>query len=308
MGGCVKIERLSAFVEVARTGNLTRAARVLEVTQPALSERLQGLERELGVDLFVRTPRGVRLTEAGRALVPHAERAMSAIEDGRRVVDELRRGAGGRLAVGAAPAVSTYVLPLVLHRFNVEHPDVELSVRTGHSEEVLEMVLREDVQVGVVRELRHPEVQTTSLYEDELVLVVHQGHRFAERARIPISELAREHLVTFDRASSYNELTQALFREAGIVPRGTIELDNIDAAKKCVAQGLGVALLPRQAVREELASRVVRQVALAGARPIRRRIVAVRRRDAGPVVPIVAAFLGLIRAAQADPQPPARAI
>ncbi|HEY4658381.1 MAG TPA: LysR family transcriptional regulator, partial [Gemmatimonadaceae bacterium] len=144
----MKIERLSAFVEVARTGNLTRAARVLEVTQPALSERLQGLERELGVDLFVRTPRGVRLTEAGRALVPHAERAMSAIADGRRVVDELRRGAGGRLAVGAAPAVSTYVLPLVLHRFNVEHPDVELSVRTGHSEEVLEMVLREDVQVG----------------------------------------------------------------------------------------------------------------------------------------------------------------
>jgi len=114
-----------------------------------------------------------------------------------------------------------------------------------------------------------------------------------------IADLVAEHLVTFDRASSYTELTQALFREAGIVPRGTIELDNIDAAKKCVAQGLGVALLPRQAVREELAAGTLRPVVIAGARPIRRRIVAIRRRDAGAAVPTVAAFLDLIRATQA---------
>ncbi|MGH2378414.1 MAG: LysR family transcriptional regulator [Candidatus Limnocylindria bacterium] len=297
----MKVERLAAFLEVARTGNLTRAARLLDLTQPALSERLLGLERDLETDLFVRTHRGVRLTDAGRALVPHAERAMAAIADGRRVVDELRRGEGGRLAVGAAPAVSTYVLPVVLRRFNRAHPEVELSVRTGHSEEVLDMVLREDVQVGVVRELRHPEVVTVPLYEDELVLVVPRTHRFAGRERIRIADLAQEHLVTFDRASSYTELTQALFREAGIVPRGTIELDNIDAAKKCVVQGLGVALLPRQAVREELAARTLRPVVIAGARPIRRRIVAVRRRDAGPAVPVVAAFLEMIRTAQAEP-------
>jgi DNA-binding transcriptional LysR family regulator len=295
----MKLERLVAFVEVARTGNLTRAARALDVTQPALSERIAGFEREVGVDLFVRSHRGVRLTDAGRALVPHAERALRAVEDGRRAMDELRRGIGGRLVVGAAPAVSTYVLPGVLRRFNVAHPDVELGVRTGHSEEVLEMVLRGDVQVGVVRELRHPEVETIPLYEDELVLVVPRGHRFVGRARVPIADLATEHLVTFDRASSYTELTQALFREAGIVPRGTIELDNIDAAKKCVVQGLGVALLPRQAVRDELSRGSLRQVALAGSRPIRRRIVALRRRDAGPAMPIVAAFLGLVRSAGA---------
>lgn len=294
----MKAERLEAFAEVARSGSLTKAARILDVTQPALSERLIALERDLGVDLFVRTHRGVRLTDAGRALVPHAERAIAAIAEGRRVVDEMRRGKGGRLAVGAAPAVSTYVLPEVLRLFNRAHPDVELSVRTGHSEEVLDMVLREDVQVGVVRELRHPELETSPLYEDELVLVVHRTHRFADRGRIRIADLASEHLVTFDRASSYAELTQALFREAGIVPRGTIELDNIDAAKKCVSQGLGVALLPRQAVREELAARTLRTVVIAGARPIRRRIVAIRRRDAGVAVPTVAAFLDLVRTTQ----------
>jgi DNA-binding transcriptional LysR family regulator len=155
-------------------------------------------------------------------------------------------------------------------------------------------VLREEVQVGLVREIRHPDVETKALYEDELILVVDPRHPFAARGRIRIAELAREHLVTFDRASSYNELTQALFREAGVAPRGVIELDNVEGAKRCVAQGLGVALLPLQAVRTELTSRKLRQVAIAGARPIRRRIVAIRRRDDTPA-PAVDAFLEIVR-------------
>jgi DNA-binding transcriptional LysR family regulator len=289
------LERIETFLLIARSGSVTRAARSLGLSQPALTERLRALERELGAELFARTRRGVRLTDAGRALVPHAERAVGAIEEGRRALDRLRHGEIGRLAIGSAPAVSTYALPAALRRFRAAHPDVHLSVRTGHSEEILELVLKEEIEVGLVREIRHPDVETTPLYEDELVLVVEKGHPFAERGRIRIAELAFEHLVTFDRASSYNELTQALFREAGVAPRGIIELDNVEAAKRCVARGLGVALLPRQAVREELAAKTLRPVAMVGARPIRRRIVAIRRRDSGDPPPAVAEFLALIR-------------
>lgn len=289
------LERVRSFLEIARTGSVTRAAHSLGLSQPALTGRLRGLERELGADLFVRTPRGVRLSDAGRALLPHAERAVGALAEGRQVVDRLRYGEVGRLAVGSAPAVSTYALPGALRRFHDAHPHVHLSVRTGHSEEILELVLREEVDVGLVREIRHPDVEAAPLYEDELVLVVERSHPFAERGRIRIAELAREHLVTFDRASSYNELTQALFREAGVAPQGVIELDNVEAAKRCVARGLGVALLPRQAVREELASRALQAIAILGARPIRRRIVAIRRRDAGDPSPAVGAFLDLLR-------------
>lgn len=291
----MQIERVETFLEVARTGSITRAAHALGVSQPALTERLRALERELGTDLFVRTRRGVRLSDAGRALMPHAERALGAIGDGRRAVEQMRRGEIGRLAVGAAPAVSTYALPPALRRFQQAHPHVHLSVRTGHSEEVLELVLREEVQIGLVREIRHPDIEVTPLYEDELVLVVEPSHPFAARGRIRIAELASEHVVTFDRASSYNELTQALFREAGVAPRGVIELDNVEGAKRCVLKGLGVALLPRQAVRAELAARTLRAVAIAGARPIRRRIVAIRRRDAGDPGRVVSAFLDLVR-------------
>jgi DNA-binding transcriptional LysR family regulator len=299
-GGTLPVERLEAFLEAARTGNVTRAASALGVSQPALTERLRSLEKDLGTDLFLRTRRGVRLSDAGRALMPHAQRALGAIEQGRRAVDQQRRGETGRLAIGSAPAVSTYALPGALRRFQDAHPNVHLSVRTGHSEEILELVLGEEVQVGLVREIRHADIEVTPLYEDELILVVERSHPFAERGRIRITELSREQLVTFDRASSYNELTQALFREAGVAPRGVIELDNVEGAKRCVEQGLGVALLPRQAVRKELAARALRAIAIAGGRPIRRRIVAIRRRDTGEPSATVAGFLDLVRSAVAE--------
>src|SRR5438874_1893346 len=113
--------QVQAFIEVARTGNVSRAAEALYVTQPALTARIQSLEKELGEALFVRTGRGVRLTDAGRVFLPAAERAIQAVEDGRQALADLRSASAGRLALGAAPAVSTYVLPPVLKRFAAVH-------------------------------------------------------------------------------------------------------------------------------------------------------------------------------------------
>lgn len=287
------LSQLEAFVEAARRGNVSRAADALFLTQPALSARLKGLEAELGVELLIRSKRGVRLSDAGQEFLPYAQRALDAVADGRQFVAEVARGGRGRLAIGAAPSVSTSVLPSMLTRFRVEHPNVQLVVRTGHSEEILEMVLREQVEVGLVRELRHPEIAATPLYEDELVLVVEPSHPFARRRRLKVADFASEHLILFDRTSTYHELTSTMFREAGVVPRGVMELDTIDAAKKMVEQGLGVALLPHTAVAEELRSGHLATAKLADAEPIRRSIVAVRRRDLGEPSELVSAFLAI---------------
>ena len=201
----------------------------------------------------------MRLTAEGRAFRPHAQRALQSLASGRELLRELREGRVGELLVGAAPAISTYVLPLVLRRFQTNFPNVHLIVRTGHSEEVLELVLREQVQIGLVRELPHPAVVSSPLYEDEIVLVVHPGHRFADETSIVVHELGAERLILFDRTSSYFVLTSAFFREAGVVPRGVMELDNVDATKKMVEHGLGIAFLPYTAVREELASGALRR-------------------------------------------------
>jgi DNA-binding transcriptional LysR family regulator len=123
----------------------------------------------------------MQLTDPGRAFLPYAERAMVALDEGASLVAALRRGDTGELVLGAAPAVSTYVLPGLLMRFTVDHPGIRLVVRTGHSEEVLEMAIRREIDVGLVRELAHPEIESRALYDDELVLVAPDARSGAGR-------------------------------------------------------------------------------------------------------------------------------
>jgi DNA-binding transcriptional LysR family regulator len=290
----VRLEQLDAFVEIHRRGSVSRAAEALFVTQPTLTARLKGLERELDAVLFIRSGRGMRLSEAGRAYLPYAERTLDAERAGRRLLAELARGESGHLALGAAPAVSTYVLPRILTRFRRTHPKVALAVRTGHSEEVLELVLREQVEIGLGRALRHPDVEAIPLYEDELVLVVDPGHRFAKAAAVGTEDISEVQLILFDRTSSYHRLTNEFFRGAGAVPRAVMELDNIDAAKKMVEQGLGVALLPHTAVAGELEAGTLMSVTLSDAPALRREIVIFRRRDAGTASGALEAFLNCL--------------
>ncbi len=286
--------QVESLVVVAETGSIGAAAEQLFVTQPAVTARIQALEEVLGARLLVRGRTGSHLTDAGRAFLPYAQRARAVLAAGRAQVAEIASGAAGHLAIGAAPAVSTYVLPAVLHHFQEQHPRVQLSVRSGHSEEVLQMVLREEIELGLMRPISHPEVSAVLLYTDELVLVVHRGHPFALAGTIRMGQLSTEHLILFDRTSSYHELTSALVRQAGIAPRGTIEVDNIDAAKRMIEQRLGIALLPRTSVQMEIGTGRLVPVVVADLPPISREIVVARRRDAGDPSPPVAAFLAIL--------------
>jgi DNA-binding transcriptional LysR family regulator len=288
----MQLAQVEGFLEVARRQNLSRAAEVLFITQPALTARLRSLEADVGRPLFQRGRRGMALTDAGRAFLPYAERAVRALRDGASIVERLP--ATEELVLGAAPAISTYVLPRLLVRFEAAHPDVRLSDRTGHSEGVLEMAVRGDIDVGLVRELHHPDLETLFLYEDELVLVVEPRHPLARTHRVTIDRLRDARLILFDRTSSYYDLTNALFRPAGSLPRGVLELDHIDPAKHMVLAGLGIALHPTTAVASELRDGSLRRVDIIGTPPIERRIVAVRRLDQEDRSPAAAAFWGLL--------------
>src|SRR6266545_4333702 len=255
LGGGV-LPQIEAFLEVARRQNLSRAAEALFVSQPTLTARLQALEANLGEQLFVRTRRGMRLTDAGETFLPYAEHVVRALGDGRERLDELRRGIVGRLILGAPPTVSTYVLPDALARFSAGHPSVRLTVKTGTSEEILEMVLPDQVQ---------------------------------------LADLAGEALILFGRSASFRDDTEAIFHQAGVVPGRIMELDNIEAAKKMVERGLGISLVPASVVAAELAAGALTELDLGDAAPARRETVAVRRRDAGPPSGAVAVFLTMLR-------------
>jgi DNA-binding transcriptional LysR family regulator len=290
----VQLLQVEGFLEVARRGSVSRAAEALFITQPTLTARLHGLERELGVKLFLRTPRGMRLTDAGRAWVPFAERALRALVDGRDALEQVMTASSGHLIIASAPAVSTYVLPGLLEKFVAGHPRVEVSVRTGHSEDIVALVLRDEVQIGLGRAIQHPELELRPFHREELVLVCAPDHPFAKRRGVTMTELTAEKLIMFDRTSSYYEITQSAFLASGVKLKRFMELDSIEAAKKMVERGLGVALLPGTAVGREVDAHNLSRVRLRGAPPMYNSIAAFRRRDAGKPEGVVAAFLALL--------------
>lgn len=292
----IQLVQVEGFLEVARRGSVSRAAEALFITQPTLTARLQGLERELGTPLFLRTPHGMRLTDAGRAWIPFAERALRALVDGRDALEQVTTASAGHLMLAAAPAVSTYVLPELLERFVASHPRVQVSVRTGHSEDVVELVLRDEVQLGLGRAIHHPDLELRPFHTEELVLVCAPDHPFTKRPNVTMAEVAGERPIMFDRSSSYYEITQSAFLSAGVSLRGGMELDSTEATKKMVERGLGIALLPRTAVAREVAGKTLSIVKMKDAPPMQNTIVAFRRRDAGEPGGIVAAFLELLEA------------
>jgi DNA-binding transcriptional LysR family regulator len=152
------------------------------------------------------------------------------------------------------------------------------------------MVLADEVQAAMVRSLSHPDVQTIELYQDEVVLVTDPQHPFASLGEVTVEEVGRQPLILFDRGSSYRNLIQGLFEEAGVVPHEAMELDSLEATKKMVEEGLGIALLPRAALDRELELGFLSEVRLKGIDMPRRRIALIyrkHRRHGRPVLALI---------------------
>ena len=266
----MQLDQIETFLAVGTFGGFRRAAEALRITQPAVSARIKALEESLGVPLFERGRGGLVLSAAGRALRPHAERILRAVALARQGVHELRQAGGGALQIAAALSICTYLLPDVLKRFQAAHPKVMITVRSGHSKEVLEMVLREEAEIGLARSLHHPAVETVSLRDDPLVLVADAKRPPIDRRRVRLEQVADRPLIFFDRGSSDWTLSHGLFRRAGLVPNVVLEVETIEAAKRMVERGLGLAFLPQLAVAREIRRGTLVGIQIVDAEPLSR--------------------------------------
>ncbi len=271
--------QVEAFVQVAHHRSFSKAADSLFLTQPSVTARIQSLERDLGEPLFERNGRGVRLTEMGTTFLPFARRSLKALQEGRDAIEGLRNLDIGTLKLGSALTVSTYVLPKLLKHYCSTYPGVEVSVHTGRSEQVLQMVLSDDVHCALERTVHHAEIVTVPLYEDDLVLVAAHAHRFAHTRTATIEDVGREPLILFDKGSSYNALIQGVFRQHGIVPKTLMDMDTIEATKKMVEEGLGIALLPKVSTAREFELGSLVPVAISNASLPRRQISLIFRKN-----------------------------
>lgn len=256
----MELAQLEAFLQVAHHRSFSRAAEALFLTQPSVTARIQSLERELGERLFERTGRSVTLTDAGHAFMPHAQRALTAVQEGTDAIEAVRHGDVGSLRIGASASIATYVLPKILAHFRQERPRVHVHLNTGTTEDVIERLLAGELHVAITRLTQHPEVESLHLYNDDLALVVAPNHPFAERQRVTIAEAGREPFLFFERSSSYHSLIYSMFLRVGVVPESVMELDSMETTKHMVQEGLGIAILPVVSVEREVQAGTLKRV------------------------------------------------
>jgi len=285
--------QLEAFLQVATQRSFSRAAEALRLTQPSVTARIQSLERDLGESLFERNGRGVTLTEAGTAFLPHAQRVLKALHDGRDAIHSLQELELGTLRLGAAPTISTYVLPGLLKEFRSRYPGLEVSVKTEHSDQIAQMVLADEVQVGLERSISHPDVVTVQLYDDEVVLVASARHPFAKEGTASLEQVSEQPLIMFSRGSGYYALVDNALRQAGVLVSPTMELDNMEATKKMVEEGLGIAMLPNVAVEREVRAGELHRIYVDGLTMPKRQIALIYRRGR-PLSRAAEAFVRLL--------------
>lgn len=248
----MELAQLEAFIQVAHHRSFSRAAEALFLTQPSVTARIQSLERELGERLFERTGRAVIMSDAGHAFMPHARRALTAVQEGTDAIEAVRHGDAGSIRIGASPTIGAYVLPGILKQFRDARARVHIHLSTSATEDVIERLVAGEVHLAVCRLTQHPEVQSLHLFNDDLSLVVNPEHAFATRGRVTFAEAAREPFLFFERSSSYHSLIYSMFLRAGVVPESLMELDSMETTKQMVAAGLGIAILPVISVAHEI--------------------------------------------------------
>jgi DNA-binding transcriptional LysR family regulator len=253
----MEIRQLHAFVEIAHTGSFTRAARALGVAQPALSQRLRSLELELGVVLVERGNRTSGLTEAGRGLLPRAERILAEVHDaGEEIAAHTRLGRG---TVRLGCALQTLLegrLALLLARFHAAHAGIRIVLHEAHTQQVLEMLGRGEVDLGLVHLGQSGDGETVGseaarggltllrLAHEPLVVIVAPGHRLAGRASVRLEDLHGEDFVSFGPGSTVRRLVTAAAEARGVTLRTVCSTANMGTVRATVAAGLGISIIP----------------------------------------------------------------
>jgi DNA-binding transcriptional LysR family regulator len=247
------ISQLEVFLAVAREGSFSRAADKLYRTQSAVSQAVRKLEGEIGEPLFDRSSREGLLTDAGRVLQEYAEQLLNVRENAREALAELRELQKGKLVIGANEFTALYLLR-VLAEFGRLHPAIRIMVQRSLGSQIPDDVLRHNCEFGVLTyDPEDPELTSVTVYSDELILVVPPQHPLARESRVSIRQLGAESFVAHIVSSPYREKVIQAFKKYKTPLHMGVELPTLQAIKRFVAMGSGVAFLPEISAEDEIA-------------------------------------------------------
>lgn len=249
------INQLEVLLTVAQEQSFSRAAQVLHRTQPAVSQAIRRLELELGEPLFDRSSKDGTLTAAGRVLHEFAQQMLNLRQGAHTAIKELKDLQRGKLALSANEYTVMYLLP-ILPVFRARHPHIKVEVKRSLASRIPSQILDRDVEIGVVSyKPGDSAIASVAVLTDELVLVVAPDHPLARKEVVSIRELGAESFIAHNVPSPYREKVVRTFEKYKTPLNISIEMPTLEAIKRLVEQGMGVALIPRLATQAELASK-----------------------------------------------------
>lgn len=245
---------LQAFAAVAESGSFSAAAEQLHLTQPAVSKRIALLESQLDCALFDRIGRQIALTEAGRALLPHAQAVLHELRAARRHIQDLRGGVTGLLTMGISHHMGLHRLPPLLQQFTQQYPEVRLDIDFLDSEEAYERVLLGEVEIGVITLApeEKPSLQQITVWHDELVVTVARNHPLATQKRVTAQALSRHRAILPGLNTYTGRIIKTLFEQQRLPLDVSMSTNYLETIKVMVAIGLGWSVLPRTLVDDQL--------------------------------------------------------
>jgi len=260
----VDLTKLRTFCSIARKGNFSAVAEDLFMSQSAVSQQIQALERRYGVVLFDRGSKGATLTDPGRILFEKAQKILEIEDEINHEFDDLRGLKGGELHVGASTTVGNYLMPFYLGEFKKLYPEVRVSLIVENTRIIEDQLLAGLFPLAVVEhDVQNPSLVRDPIEKDELVLIISPSHRWAEQGPVSKEELMQEPFITRELGSGTREVIEEALARQGIPKLNVVmELGNSSAIKTAVAAGLGVSILSRRAVHAQLEGRILKQATI----------------------------------------------
>jgi DNA-binding transcriptional LysR family regulator len=250
----LNLHLLRLFATVVKAGSFSRAADTLHISQPAISKGVRDFELQVGCRLLDRTPRGVRPTREGGALIRHAEALFAAERAAEDELQSLRSLDSGLLRIGASTTIATYMVAEYLGQFHRTYPGIDLHLVSANTRDVAELMAAHEIEIALVEgPVESDELVSHPWRTDVMSLIINPQHRFARStAAVHASALNDEILIVREPGSGTREIVSQALAEHGIEPARTLEIGGTEAIKQAVAAGLGVSIVSTAAIADQL--------------------------------------------------------
>jgi len=251
----VSFHQLHIFYTVATKGSFSAAAQSLHMTQPAVTMQVQALEEYFGTRLFHRSTKKVELSEAGKALLPYAQKSIELMRETDQAMSRYTHMLRGKLQLGASLTIGEYILPRLLGPFSQAYPHITISLKVMNTTQIEEEIVSHQLNFGLVEApVRHPDIRSETIWRDELMLILPADHPLNALPVITVEDAFRHPFVLRERGSGTRKVMEEQFNRAGIDPGRmniVMELGSTGAVKSAVESGLGITILSHASVKHE---------------------------------------------------------